>query len=75
LRAEDGHYVSGIHEIIHGKSDKANFFVDARSMYFDSYGIVYMALNNLKTDKGLTDNSIGDFAPKVAVAAFNSNTD
>jgi len=75
VRAEDGHYISGAHKFVHGKTDKANLYVDARSMYFDLYGMIYMSFSALKADKGMSDGSITDYAPKVAVAAFKTNAD
>ena len=43
-------------------------------MYFDPYGIVYMAFGSEKHDKGMSDGSISDHAPKVAVGAYNGAT-
>ena len=76
MRASDGHYVAGIHEIIHGENDKANIYVASNGMYYDSYGIIYMAFGTEKHDKGMSseDGSMNDEAPKVAVAAFEGST-
>ena len=53
VKASDGHYIAGIHEIIHGGNDKANIYVPSNGMYFDSYGIIYMAFGTEKHDKGM----------------------
>ena len=74
VRVEDGHYYAGLREIIHGDNDKANIYVAAHGMYFDSYGIIYMAFGSEKHDKGMSDGSISDYAPKVAVGAYDGTT-
>lgn len=47
-------------------------------MYFDNYGVVYMAFGSEKDDKGATnvdvDGEIKDHAPKFAIAAFTGST-
>ena len=47
-------------------------------MYFDNYGVVYMAFGSEREDKGATnhdvDGEIKDHAPKFAVAAFTGST-
>ena len=47
LRAENGHYVTDLHKITHGSSGKAEFTVSSAGMYFDPYGMVYMAHSNI----------------------------
>ena len=78
VRATDGHYMWGIHEIIHGENDKGNLYVPAGAMHFDSYGTVYMAFGSEKTDKGFTnvdvDSKINDHIPKFAIAGFTGST-
>ena len=75
VRAEDGHYVTDVHEITHGKRDKGEFIVEASGMYFDPYGIVYMGFNFVGS-KGANadDGSFNEYASKLAVGAFNANS-
>lgn len=78
VRASDGHYVSGIHRFTHGDGDKGRLYVPNGGMYFDNYGIVYMAFGSERDDKGATnedvDGDIKDHAPKFAIAGFNGST-
>ena len=78
VRSYDGHYVSGIHSITHGDGDKGSLQARAAGMYFDSYGVVYMAFGSEVDDKGATnvdvDGEIKDHAPKFAIAAFTGST-
>ena len=74
VRAEDGHYVTNVHEIKHGKNGIVEFIVEASGMYFDPYGLVYMGFNFVG-EKGANadDGSFIEYASKLAVGAFNVN--
>ena len=45
-------------------------------MYFDPYGIIYIAFGSDKHDKGMQseDGNMGDWAPKIAVGAYDGTT-
>ena len=72
MRAEDGHFLTNIHKITHGAKDKGDFTVSSSGMYFDPYGLVYMAHSFVGIKFPDADNdAFKNYAAKLAVSAYN----
>ena len=75
LRAENGHFVTDLTKIKHGDSGKAEFTVFSGGMYFDPYGMVYMAHSNIaKTLQNADNGAFNNYASKLVISAYNVNT-
>lgn len=73
VEAADGHYVAGVHEIKHANVDYGEYVAKAPGMHFDQYGLVYMTFNWVGS-KGDTWGQTKEYAPRLAVGAFDANT-
>ena len=75
VSAEDGHYITDVRKIKFAGKDKGEFIADSSGMFFDPYGIVYIALNFLRFGfPDSDDGTIRDYAPRFAIGAYNVNT-
>ena len=68
IRAVDGHYVTGVHEINHGVN--GYYRVESSGMFFDPYGVVYMTFNFFSG----SSSAFNGYAARLAVGGFDVNT-
>ena len=74
IRAADGHYLGDAQQLDHGDANKKHTVLPS-GMYFDSYGLVYMAHSFVGSTRMDADNSaFTNYASKLAVSAYNTNT-
>ena len=46
MATEDGHYVTQVLEVHYEGAGKGNYIAHSSGMFFDQYGLVYIALSN-----------------------------
>ena len=72
--AVSGHYVIDFLWIDHDQQE-GTFVAEASGIFFDNYGIVYFAQSHHHGDYcDSDDGSIGNYAPRFSIAAYNTNT-
>ena len=59
----------------YGSGDAGNYIAHSSGMFFDQYGMVYIALSNYGTDSEfMTDSDNGnieEYAPRFAIAGYS----
>lgn len=67
----DGHYATQVTQIKYGGAGSGENIAESSGMFFDQYGMVYIAVQYFGTDfTNSEDDSISDYAPRFGIVGY-----